>query len=254
MKLIKELAENNDFQFLLGLDKPDKRMRDRGLVLEFLAFYHNTYLNYKSPMKQFLNRELELNRDLNQALEKDYRQVFKQAVDITKTVFGDRAFRRFVAGDEEDPNGQWELKKINKALFDIIMFGFTKYPKSQIIPKADIIREELIFLMSKDIKFIESITLSTGNLERVNARFKKWLESLEEIVGLPSREQRNFTLEFKKQLFEQNPTCSICGQKIHTLDDSEIDHIEQYWRGGKTIPSNARLVHRYCNRRRGGRD
>ena len=26
-----------------------------------------------------------------------------------------------------------------------------------------------------------------------------------------------------------------------------VDHIEQYWRGGKTIPENARLTHRYCN-------
>ncbi|HOO52398.1 MAG TPA: hypothetical protein PLK94_14045 [Alphaproteobacteria bacterium] len=26
-----------------------------------------------------------------------------------------------------------------------------------------------------------------------------------------------------------------------------MDHIEQYWTGGKTIPENARLTHRYCN-------
>ncbi len=28
--------------------------------------------------------------------------------------------------------------------------------------------------------------------------------------------------------------------------------IEHYWRGGKTIPSNARLAHRFCSRQRGG--
>jgi 5-methylcytosine-specific restriction endonuclease McrA len=36
--------------------------------------------------------------------------------------------------------------------------------------------------------------------------------------------------------------------------DADIDHIKHYWRGGKTIPENARLTHRYCNRKRGGRD
>lgn len=39
----------------------------------------------------------------------------------------------------------------------------------------------------------------------------------------------------------------ICGQKIHNIDDAAVDHIEQYWRGGQTIPDNARLTHRYCN-------
>ena len=47
-----------------------------------------------------------------------------------------------------------------------------------------------------------------------------------------------------------NPTCAICGQKIHVVDDAEIDHVEHYWRRGKTTPANARLTHRYCNRSR----
>ena len=43
-------------------------------------------------------------------------------------------------------------------------------------------------------------------------------------------------------------------QSIHNIDDSEVDHIEHYWKGGKTVPENARLTHRYCNRQRGGRN
>lgn len=48
-------------------------------------------------------------------------------------------------------------------------------------------------------------------------------------------------------LFKENPTCAICGNGIQHIDDAAVDHIEQYWRGGKTIPENARLTHRYCN-------
>ena len=44
--------------------------------------------------------------------------------------------------------------------------------------------------------------------------------------------------------------CYLLGQKIHIFDDAEVDHIEQYWRGGKTIPANAQLTHRFCNRSR----
>jgi hypothetical protein len=63
--LIKELAEDIDFLFLLGLKEPHKRMYDRELVLRFLAFYNQTYLKYKPPMKQFLNREMENNRNIS---------------------------------------------------------------------------------------------------------------------------------------------------------------------------------------------
>ena len=54
----------------------------------------------------------------------------------------------------------------------------------------------------------------------------------------------------KKQLWQQNPICGLCGNTIHELDDAAIDHIQQYWHGGKTIPENARLAHRFCNNSR----
>jgi 5-methylcytosine-specific restriction endonuclease McrA len=106
--------------------------------------------------------------------------------------------------------------------------------------------------MTHDNDFIKSITVSTDKREHVNIHFKKWIDSLHEIVGFPRTEPRAYSLNYKKQLYDNNPTCQICGNKIQLLDDAEVDHIDFYWRGGKTIPSNARLVHRYCNRARGG--
>jgi 5-methylcytosine-specific restriction endonuclease McrA len=54
-------------------------------------------------------------------------------------------------------------------------------------------------------------------------------------------------MALKQELFQKNPACSLCGQQISNIDDSAVDHIEQYWQGGKTINENARLTHRYCN-------
>lgn len=253
--LIKELAEDKDFLFLLGLKEPHKRMYDRELVLHFLAFYNQTYLKYKPPMKQFLNREMENNRNISEEKIKELRRVFKETVSMVKSVFGDKAFRRFIPGDEKDPNGRWEIRKINVGLFEIIMFGFSRYNKNQIIPLSDVIREELLHMMTSDKEFIDSVSGSgTTSTAKVTTRFKKWLDALEKIVGMPKTEPRTFSWELKKQLYEQNPVCAICGNKIMVIDDAAIDHIEHYWRGGKTIPSNARLVHRYCNLKRGGRN
>jgi hypothetical protein len=54
-------------------------------------------------------------------------------------------------------------------------------------------------------------------------------------------------MKLKEELYKNDSTCAICNQKINNIDDTNIDHIEQYWKGGKTIPENARLTHRYCN-------
>jgi hypothetical protein len=155
-----------------------------------------------------------------------------------------------VAGSKEDPNGCYE-RKMNKGLFDIIMFGFTMYDENQIIPNSDAIREELLWMMTHEEDFINAISGSgTDSKEKTLTRFDKWLSALKEIVGIPVNEPRTFSYQYKKQLWESNTTCARCGQRIQITDDAEVDHVEQYWRGGKTIPSNARLTHRYCNRSR----
>jgi len=247
--LINELAENHDFLSLLGFSQPDKRMQDKELVLRFLAFYHKTYLNYRPPMKQFLNREMEDYRNLSEDEAKKLRMIFEKCVDLAKTVFGQYVFRRFIPGNEKDPNGRWE-EAVNRALFDVIMYGFSRYEKRDIVPRSDMIREELIWLVTHNDEFVDTMLYHTDKKEKVEKRFKIWLDSLEQIVGAPVKEPRMFSAHFKRQLWEANPTCAICEQKIQLLDDAEVDHIDFYWRGGQTIPSNARLVHRYCNRAR----
>jgi len=248
--LLKELTEDKDFQFLLGLKESHYRMYDRELILRFFAFYHNTYLKYTPSMKRFLNKEMEQYRNVNGIEERELKRIFKKSVRLSKTVFGDKSFRRFIQGSIKDPNGKWESTKINKALFDVVMYGFTRYEENQIVPNCDSVREELINLVTHDMDFLDTISTYTDNKDKIQFRFDKWLSSLKEIVGTPKTEPRTFSLQYKKQLWEFNPTCAICGQNINLLDDAEVDHVEQYWRGGKTIPSNARLTHRYCNRAR----
>lgn len=126
------------------------------------------------------------------------------------------------------------------------------------MPYCDAICEELVWLMSQDQAFIDALMISTSGVPQVRARFEKWLTSLREIVGQYHEEPRTFKAADKEALYNRpgGDTCvwDQCGQKIRTIDDAEVDHIEHYWRGGKTELGNARLLHRYCNRKRGGRD
>jgi hypothetical protein len=247
------LSEDPQFLRLLGLTAPHSRMIDRELILRFFAIYRSSYLGYKPPMRQFLNKEMNEHRNISDREQRELERVFTKSVELSTTVFGVHSFRRFVPGSTRDPNGHWEEKKVNKALYDIIMWGFTQYEKHQVVPHSDAIREELIWLMTHDQDFIRSITVTTDKREHLEIRFDKWRESLRAVLDRPRQEPRAFTLAFKQQIWEASPTCALCQQRIHLVDDAEVDHVEQYWRGGATIPSNARLTHRYCNRARGGR-
>jgi 5-methylcytosine-specific restriction endonuclease McrA len=94
---------------------------------------------------------------------------------------------------------------------------------------------------------IDAIELSTSSVQAVTKRFDIWRLALKEVIGVGAKEPRCFSRQLKESLFVANPSCAVCGQKIVDVDDSAVDHIKQYWMGGKTIPENARLTHRFCN-------
>ena len=77
--LIKELATETDFKYLFGLNAPEKRMRDVELVLRFLSFYNATYLNYKPPIKDFLNADMRTHSNITKPEMDKLRTAFKNA-------------------------------------------------------------------------------------------------------------------------------------------------------------------------------
>jgi len=227
-------------------------MVDVELVLRFAAFYHQTYLKYKSPIKTFLNEDMRAYQNINEHDEKELRDAFKNAVTLIKSLLDDdstssRAFKRFYPGTDVNKNGTWEQKKFNASLYDILMWTFARADKNIVMHNLDTIREAYVDLMTSDLDFIESIVRSTSSTQMVSRRFKKWSDRLDSILENQVKQERCFSRELKEALFKQDPTCTICHQKISCIDDAAVDHIEQYWSGGQTIPENARLAHRYCN-------
>lgn len=244
---LREMALDPDFMYLCGLKTQDKRMRDVELVLRFCAFYHKTYLNYKAPIRSFLNSEAQEKKDISDKELIELKSAFKNACQIIRSIFDKNAFKRYYKGKPNDPNGYWETKKFNVSLYDILMFSFAKEDKNRVFQNLDSIKEALIHLMTEDQSFIDSIELSTSSVQAITVRFDRWRSALQGILGVGQKEPRCFSYKLKEELMEKDPTCAICGQRISGVDDAALDHIKQYWMGGKTIPENARLTHRYCN-------
>lgn len=246
-KLLKEMSENEDFRYLLNISSANNRMADVELVLRFSAFFHQTYLKYKSPMKTFLNNEMAKYQNISEEDATELKEAFKNSMRLIRSMFDKNSFKRFYIGDDNSSNGYWEPKKINNSLFDIMTGTLCNIDTNTGYKYLDKIREGFIDLMTTDSEFIDAIQRSTSSVQAVTIRFDKAREMIKSIIGIDRHEPRIFSYKIKEELYKNDSTCAICGQKIIHIDDSAVDHIKQYWRGGETIPENARLTHRYCN-------
>lgn len=251
--MLKELAAQKDFLSALGWKEPDARMKGEELILRFFTFFYSnvrSIRNYEKALTDYMREKANLSLERSRIHEKDFRESLAKCV----SVFGERPFRSWArATGEKDPNGQWEAR-FSSTVFEILMTGLAHYSKQAVVENSDAIREEFINLVTTDQNFFDSLKWGTNTPEKMTRRNETWGNALRELLGYVGPETRCFTNSFKKQLWDSNPNCRICGQEIKTIEDAAVDHIVHYWRGGKTIPSNARLTHRYCNQSRGGRN
>ena len=244
--LMRELSQNQDFISAISQKGLEKRLSDRMLVLRFLAFYQMTYTKARKGLKAFFNEFFTTYRNPTPQKIEEFRSQFKRAMKACYTVFGEKAFRlRKILGTRA---GEW-TPRINATIFQIISVCFTDYETGAITRSADSILEAYLDLIARDTNWVEAVTASTGDPAKIDYSFTTWKERLKKAIApsQPNDRKRLFSRALKEELFAQDNTCQICSQKIIMIHDAALDHEEQYWMGGRTVPENARLVHRHCN-------
>lgn len=243
---MKSLAEDPGWRKLLNLKKRHPRMVDVELVLRYMAFHDQSYMAH--PDKKtgaFLDKQMSLGTSITAKQMTASQKDFKTAIELAQTVFGERACRRFVPGTEEAPEGKWDAK-INRALMDVQLWGFSRYPKGLYVKNADAVREAAIELMST-AEFSDLVSHTISEFKRVERRFDLWKRMLDEVLSKEQVGPRLFSRKEKEAAFTADPSCGICGQAIQTIDDAHMDHKVPYSKGGATSAKNAVLAHRYCN-------
>ncbi len=248
--LLRKLSKNYDFLQIQKLSEPDKRMRDVEKILRFFALMERGIQNYKSPLRTFLSCYMEEKREISEKETQDKTELFKKSVELCKTVFGELTGHRWVK--EEDDIGGYIASNFNDGILDAQMFGFIEYSKHDVIPKASVIKDAFIDLVTTP-SFSETIEIGTYSTKQTKRRMEKWLTKLREIMDYPSDDKRLYTFEEKGRLFEQKDgnICKICKNQIMDINDAHVDHIERFVDGGKTTIENAQLTHRYCNLQKG---
>ena len=149
-KILRALSDEVTWRSLYG--KKSRRLKDMEMILRFFAFFY--YLsNYRRPMKDFLNRYMASNRDLERQTEADLRGVFYKTTEMLDSVIGKKAFR---------PKGP-----VNAAVVDSLMNGIAKRLDRGEITDHGELRRRYEALMSDQeyISAIETGTSQEGNVE-----------------------------------------------------------------------------------------
>lgn len=78
------------------------------------------------------------------------------------------------------------------------------------------------------------------------------------LQGMTRLEKRAFRRANKKRfrkvyLYDDNPWCPWCAQRMDDLDEATIDHFKPKSKGGRNHVSNLSLMHKKCNSRKSDR-
>jgi len=179
--LLQVLAESTAFKLCTdnGI-KPD-RMRDRYLVLRFIAFYllkaeqtSTTNIEYKSDIDSFLAVTMTyLNEKASEELIQHITQTCLQGMHNIYQIIGDQAFRF-------DNKASAHKRPINIGLFEMLVFAFghIELDKVNIEKAKNLIKEKKAYLDEQGI-FGGSI----DTIEHVTMRFNTALEITEGLTN-----------------------------------------------------------------------
>lgn len=240
--MLKKLADSDKIKRFFDSEELEKlklRMDMHEAICSAFAAYQNQGIFIDSNIKKkALNNTMErLNK--NQKEREDSIDGFVRSLDIIFHVFGKDAFNRKTKGKN----------KFNASIFLTMTSFFSQFEKNQVIGNSDKIRESFELIKDFDEDFINTLNRHTTGKQNMERRYSIIRDNMIDFID--GEEPRFFNNKVKKTLFEQDPTCKICGNKILNIGDSQVDHVIPFSRGGKTNIDNAQISHSYCNQRKG---
>ena len=152
--LLRELNNLEEWRELIG--PVSKRLKDIELILRFFAllYYHS---GYKSPMKEFLNKYMATNRELNRQSAEELENIFTEASKVIYSTLGKNAFR--------------PERVINAAFLDALMVAV-----GTAILNGDIDVNKLAHARAtllEDEEFLDAISTGTSQERKVQLRISK---------------------------------------------------------------------------------
>ncbi len=154
VRVLKSLNEEKSWRRLYG--KKSRHLKDMEMILRFFAFYYHAD-RYHSPMKDFLNRCMAMNRNLERQSEAELREVFRKTISVLDSVLGHRAFR--------------PKRAVNAAVVDSLMTGVAQRLRHGEIKNSNQFQHQYESLLLNE-EYISATEKGTSQEARVEARMR----------------------------------------------------------------------------------
>lgn len=180
--LLRDMSYNKEWQTLLGLKEPHKRMADRELALRFLSICQGWDVErkqikgYKGRMKVFLNDFMSQHQNINEKDKTKLHNLFDETVNKVTKVYGYDAFRlSSISGSKESA--------INRALMDILMLSASQHSLEDLEKNKERINSCLYSLIRENTDFANSLKIGTSDTKVITYRLELWCDKINEIIS-----------------------------------------------------------------------
>jgi len=170
--------QSHSLQTLLGLTKPDFRMRDVELVVRYFAFQLRL-MEYRGNLKRFLDETCDILNKKWIAEESHLREVaiqMDQSIEVATKIFSkSHVFRKW--------DGERFERPLNRAVFDVVANSLanSEIRMLALTNKAFVLQAFKNLCSDKDFRL--AIESTTKSKVAVRTRFSKWYESLGAAIG-----------------------------------------------------------------------
>ena len=184
IRWLRTLGENPEFLSFIG-DTQYTTERAGEHILRFLAFYRNgvgSYIemwsSHRPILRAFVDDEMRYWQDnFTEEAGALIGETFSRAVNLARQVLGDIGFSK--TGSKKG--------LISAIGFDLVTCGFALYSADAVLEKRTEIRQRFLDLCAADPDSQLGKEKSLWSAQRVMARYKKWGEALDEILGADAR-------------------------------------------------------------------
>jgi hypothetical protein len=168
-ELLKELSEAAYFRKAIDNGVSPKRLKDREVVLRYLAFKLFDYAtDYHEDMSIFVENAMKTLNVMADSEIEELKADFKRVMTLTFEFFGKNNFRL--------PTNH-SRGKINTAILESVCYFFSTKSDSFLEKNKQTIQNNLSKLL-QDETYLDAVRFSTGDKARVKARFKRAQEIL----------------------------------------------------------------------------
>lgn len=180
--LLRDMSYNKEWQVLLGLKEPHKRMADRELALRFLAICQGWDVErkqikgYKGRMKVFLNDFMSQHQNINEKDKTKLHNLFNETVNKVTKVYGYDAFRLSSISRSKE-------SAINRALMDILMLSSSQHSLEDLEKNKERINSCLYSLIHENTDFANSLKIGTSDTKVITYRLELWCDKINEIIS-----------------------------------------------------------------------